>query len=216
MASSLDLMIKSFLYLYFTKYRHRDITYIELFIFLVYCCKTIFILPPRLDKQFIEKWKRHSTSLLKYSSAFGWWEEIHCGKSITVSWPYSFISRLNSLKSPCINPRVANFFTNSRQVLNIYFIEQFYPIFFTLHKGSPSIRDMTIAWRFVSIGFGVGNPSSCKICINTNYLIEDNLDKYSQLKLVLFWMYYRLFFIVLKDLRPSLVSFKTTWLPSNA
>ncbi len=76
-----------------------------------------------------------------------------------------------------MRPLDANFLAKSKEVWNIYFTEHSSPIFFTLHKGFPSIKDITIACRFVSIGLGVGNPSSYKICMNVNYLIDESLDK---------------------------------------
>lgn len=135
---------------------------------------------------------------------------------MTVNFPYPLINKLNSLKSPWMSPLDANFLTSYKDFKNISLTEQFYPIFLTLHKGSPSIKDMTIAWRLVSIGLGVGKPSSCKICIKVNSRMEESLDKYNQLKLVLFWIYYLLFLIVLNDLRPNLVSFNTICEPSTA
>lgn len=54
-------------------------------------------------------------------------------------------SKLNSLKSPWIKPHDANFFTRSKDLVKISFTEHPSYIFFTWHKGSPFIRDITIA-----------------------------------------------------------------------
>lgn len=78
---------------------------------------------------------------------------------MTVSFPYVFINKLNSLKSLWIRPLEANFLASSKELKKIYLTEQSSPIFFTLHKGYPSISDITIACLFVSMGLGVGKPS---------------------------------------------------------